>query len=334
MLKVDRRPDPSGCRLTPCKIASLEPKRQFPASGGRRLLPHLRRLGPIPAVQEHPPALVVGVGHGGGMTFRPEQRPALVGPLEDPAGQVHHAGIPQPPEPVGHPSPPLPRGRVRHNGVRLGCLAQRPDTGLVGVDQNGVLEVADGVLGWGSRVQQDRLGLTRIALPAAEVIGADPFDLGKPRGGPPLEDLERDRPAGDEEDRQAQQDREDDEYEEYLDPARHSSPFFPTLPGSVTGLQHRSVGVIRPCGLPSPRTIMRRYLPLNLDLALLILRLALAVVLLYHGLPNLINLGQPASNFSVVHIPAPSLSAAFSVLAEVGGGVLILLGILVDLAGI
>jgi putative oxidoreductase len=79
---------------------------------------------------------------------------------------------------------------------------------------------------------------------------------------------------------------------------------------------------------------MRRYLPLNLDVALLILRLALAAVLLYHGLPKLMNFGQTASNFGGMHIPAPSLSAAFSILAEVGGGILILLGIAVDLAGI
>jgi putative oxidoreductase len=79
---------------------------------------------------------------------------------------------------------------------------------------------------------------------------------------------------------------------------------------------------------------MRRYLPLNLDVALLILRLALATVLLYHGLPKLMNFGQTASNFGGMHIPAPSLAAAFAVLAEVGGGILILLGIAVDLAGI
>ena len=79
---------------------------------------------------------------------------------------------------------------------------------------------------------------------------------------------------------------------------------------------------------------MRRYLPLNLDLALLILRLALALVLLYHGLPKLMNFGQTASNFAGMHIPAPTLTAAFAVLAEVVGGILILLGIAVDLAGI
>jgi putative oxidoreductase len=79
---------------------------------------------------------------------------------------------------------------------------------------------------------------------------------------------------------------------------------------------------------------MRRYLPLNLDLALLILRLALALVLLYHGIPKLMHFGQTASNFAGMHIPVPTLAAAYAVLAEVGGGILILLGIAVDLAGI
>lgn len=79
---------------------------------------------------------------------------------------------------------------------------------------------------------------------------------------------------------------------------------------------------------------MRRYLPLNLDVALLVLRLALALVLLYHGLPKLMNFGQTSANFQGMHIPAPTLTAAFAVLAEVIGGILILLGIAVDIAGL
>jgi putative oxidoreductase len=79
---------------------------------------------------------------------------------------------------------------------------------------------------------------------------------------------------------------------------------------------------------------MRRYLPLNLDLALLILRLALAAVLLFHGLPKLMNFGATVGAFQSMHIPAPTLTAAFAVLAEVIGGILILLGVAVDLAGI
>jgi putative oxidoreductase len=78
---------------------------------------------------------------------------------------------------------------------------------------------------------------------------------------------------------------------------------------------------------------MRRYLPMNLDAALLVLRLALAAVLLYHGIPKLMNFGATVTAFEGMSIPAPTISAAFAVLSEVVGGVLILLGIAVDLAG-
>ncbi|HZA99313.1 MAG TPA: DoxX family protein [Gemmatimonadales bacterium] len=79
---------------------------------------------------------------------------------------------------------------------------------------------------------------------------------------------------------------------------------------------------------------MRRYLPQNLDVALLVLRLALAAVLLYHGLPKLMNFGATVSGFQTMNIPAPTLTAAFAVLSEVVGGILILLGVAVDLAGL
>jgi putative oxidoreductase len=79
---------------------------------------------------------------------------------------------------------------------------------------------------------------------------------------------------------------------------------------------------------------MRRYLPLNLDLALLVLRLTLAAVLLYHGLPKVMNFGATVGAFQSMHIPAPTVSAGFAVLSEVIGGILILLGIAVDIAGV
>ena len=79
---------------------------------------------------------------------------------------------------------------------------------------------------------------------------------------------------------------------------------------------------------------MRRYLPLNLDLALLLLRLALAAILLYHGLPKVMNFTATVGGFQSMHIPAPTLTAAFAILAEVIGGILILLGVGVDLAGL
>ena len=79
---------------------------------------------------------------------------------------------------------------------------------------------------------------------------------------------------------------------------------------------------------------MRRYLPLNLDLALLVLRLTLAAILLYHGLPKVMNFGAAVGGFQSMHIPAPTLTAVFAVVAEVIGGILILLGVAVDLAGL
>ncbi len=79
---------------------------------------------------------------------------------------------------------------------------------------------------------------------------------------------------------------------------------------------------------------MRRYLPVNLDLALLILRLVLAAVLLYHGLPKLMNFGATTAAFQNMNIPAPTLTAGYALIAEVIGGILILLGIAVDIAAI
>ena len=79
---------------------------------------------------------------------------------------------------------------------------------------------------------------------------------------------------------------------------------------------------------------MRRFLPLNIDHGLLVLRLALAVILLHHGIPKLLNFGGTVSGFESMHVPAPALSAAFATLAEALGGILILLGVAVDVAGL
>jgi putative oxidoreductase len=79
---------------------------------------------------------------------------------------------------------------------------------------------------------------------------------------------------------------------------------------------------------------MRRYVPVNLDLALLVLRLALAAVLLYHGLPKIMNFGATVGAFQSMNLPAPSVTAGFAVIAEVIGGILILIGIAVDIAAL
>jgi putative oxidoreductase len=79
---------------------------------------------------------------------------------------------------------------------------------------------------------------------------------------------------------------------------------------------------------------MRRLVPLNADLALLILRIVLAAVLLAHGLPKVTGFSGTAGFLGSAGVPAPTLAAAYAVMAEVGGGILLLLGIAVDIAGL
>jgi putative oxidoreductase len=79
---------------------------------------------------------------------------------------------------------------------------------------------------------------------------------------------------------------------------------------------------------------MRRVIPVNLDLALLILRIALCAVMLAHGLPKVTGFSGTAGFFASVGIPLPTVAAAFAALAETVGAVLILLGIAVDIAGL
>jgi putative oxidoreductase len=79
---------------------------------------------------------------------------------------------------------------------------------------------------------------------------------------------------------------------------------------------------------------MRRVIPLNSDLALLVLRVVLAAVMLAHGLPKITGFSGVAGFFGSAGIPAPTLAAAYATVVEVGGGILILLGVAVDIAGL
>jgi putative oxidoreductase len=79
---------------------------------------------------------------------------------------------------------------------------------------------------------------------------------------------------------------------------------------------------------------MRRLLPLNPDAALLVIRVVLGIIMLYHGWPKLTNLGGTIEGFTGMGIPLPPLAATFSMVAEVGGGLLLLLGVLTDVAGL
>ena len=79
---------------------------------------------------------------------------------------------------------------------------------------------------------------------------------------------------------------------------------------------------------------MRRLLPNNTDLALLILRVVLGIIMIYHGWPKLTDLGGTIEGFSGMGIPAPALAAIFATVAEVLGGLLMLLGAFTDVAGL
>jgi putative oxidoreductase len=79
---------------------------------------------------------------------------------------------------------------------------------------------------------------------------------------------------------------------------------------------------------------MRRLLPINTDLALLILRVVLGIIMIYHGWPKLTNLGGTIEGFSGMGIPAPALAAVFAMVAEFFGGLLLLAGVFTDIAGL
>jgi putative oxidoreductase len=79
---------------------------------------------------------------------------------------------------------------------------------------------------------------------------------------------------------------------------------------------------------------MRRLLPLNTDLALLILRVVVGIIMIYHGWPKLTDLGGTIEGFTGMGIPAPAVAAIFATVAEVVGGLLLLIGALTDIAGL
>jgi putative oxidoreductase len=79
---------------------------------------------------------------------------------------------------------------------------------------------------------------------------------------------------------------------------------------------------------------MRRLLPINTDLALLILRVVLGIIMIYHGWPKLTNLAGTIDGMAGMGVPAPAVAAIFATVAEFIGGLLMLLGAFTDIAGL
>lgn len=63
------------------------------------------------------------------------------------------------------------------------------------------------------------------------------------------------------------------------------------------------------------------------DLGPLLLRLALAAILLYYGLPKFTQYATFVGLFTKWGLPAPAVSVILNGIVEVGGGVLVLLGL-------
>lgn len=79
---------------------------------------------------------------------------------------------------------------------------------------------------------------------------------------------------------------------------------------------------------------MRRFLPYDIDLALLILRVVLGIIMIFHGWSKLTDLGGTIEGFTGMGIPLPALAAFFAMVAEFFGGLLLLAGAFADIAGL
>jgi putative oxidoreductase len=78
---------------------------------------------------------------------------------------------------------------------------------------------------------------------------------------------------------------------------------------------------------------MRRFIPPNLDTALLILRVVLGIIMIAHGYPKVTGFSGTAEFFTSTGVPLPTLAALFSTTVEFAGGMLMILGVAADLVG-
>ncbi len=79
---------------------------------------------------------------------------------------------------------------------------------------------------------------------------------------------------------------------------------------------------------------MRRLLPANADAGLLIIRLVLGTIMIVHGYPKVTGFSGVVEGFTGMGIPLPPLAAAFATVAEFVGGILMIVGVFTDIAGL
>jgi len=83
--------------------------------------------------------------------------------------------------------------------------------------------------------------------------------------------------------------------------------------------------------------MLDRFIPPQAkDVALLIARVVIGIVFIAHGWQKLSGggVGGTAKGFEMMGIPAPTLSALYAIVVEIGGGLLLIAGALVPLAGV
>jgi putative oxidoreductase len=69
------------------------------------------------------------------------------------------------------------------------------------------------------------------------------------------------------------------------------------------------------------------------DVAILLLRLMLAAVFIYHGTSKLFDIAGTIGYFESVHIPAANILGPLVAAVEVSSGILMLIGIMTNIAG-
>lgn len=82
--------------------------------------------------------------------------------------------------------------------------------------------------------------------------------------------------------------------------------------------------------------MLDRFIPPQAkDIALLIARVAVGIIMLAHGIQKLGGgIGGTAKGFTMMGVPAPTISALYATVVEVAGGALLIVGALVPLAGV
>ena len=79
---------------------------------------------------------------------------------------------------------------------------------------------------------------------------------------------------------------------------------------------------------------MRRILPLNSDLALLLLRVVLGIIMIYHGWPKVTGFGGVIEGFPAWASPCRRWPPSSPPWPNSAAGILMLLGVFTDIAGL